>query len=190
MQWTQLQGSMLAEVSVGALIFVAIFLIVWGTIAISSIKAAARKTTALRTTPPPLPPAGNRRVPPPLPRVGTRVNVPPAPTVRRGPMTGVAAKLPPLPQKAQGATVNRAALKARGVRIGKQQAPVAPTLPQPDKVASGGGGLRAGDTTSSPAQVRSAVSSWLNVNTLRSQFLLAEALRPPVALRKDPFTSN
>ena len=156
MQWAQLASSVLAEISAGALIFVAVFLIVWGAIAISSIKAAAKKPTGPRVAPLPLQQGRtNVRVPPPLPRAGTRGNVQP-----------VARRTAPVQKPA----------KARVVQGSK------PPLPPPVVPAAA--------TISTPAQVRSAVTDWVNIKTLRSEFLLAEALKPPVALRNDPFTSR
>jgi len=182
MQWAQLANFVLAQISVGALIFVAFFLVVWGAIAISSIKAAAKKPTSGRMTPLPLPPGSrNVRVPPPLPRATMR-GVPQMAVRPRAPVEGFG-----VPTVGRGAPLQRGA-KARGVRSGKPQvqAPTAPRGGQMSggQVASNASGVSS-TAVSTSAQVRSAVSSWVNIKTLRSEFLLAEALRPPVALRDE-----
>jgi hypothetical protein len=183
MPWAQLASSVLAEVNLLPLFFIALLLLLvaWGAISSLSIKAAAKKPTGVRITPPPLPPARrNVGMPPPLPRL-----------TPRGPATGVSGALPPLPRLAQGAPAQRVA-KTRGMRSGNPPAPVVPTARRGAQVASIVSAIAspAREAVSTPAQLRSAVSSWVNVKTLRSEFLLAEALRPPVALRDDPFAST
>ena len=165
MMVSQMGTSILAEVNVVALIFIGFFLFVWGTIAIMSIKAAAKQSAATRVTPPPLPP------------------------LSRIPAQGM--PLPPLSTIGRTVPQQRVAAKGRGVRSRKpkSQPPPFPATPQSAAIGSIVGGVASANraSVSSPAEVRSAVSSWVNVKTLRSEFLLAEALRPPVALRKDPF---
>jgi len=190
MLWALLTTSMLAEISKGGLVFVIFFLVVWGVIAISSIKAA-KKSQLNRMAPPPLPGQGNvRRVLPKIGPMGVRQTA----GLPRRPIPGVAMALPPLSTITKTAAMQRAAMNARGVRSGKPgvKPPSLPTASQSGQVASAASRIASPARTavSTPTQVRPRVASWINAQTLRSQFLLAEALRPPVALRKDPFTSR
>jgi len=174
------------EAELFKVVVVLFFLILWGIKAVVDLAIGTKKKPTMQA-PPPLPPVRRQvpLVPPMVPRNAPRVNAPrpiatiptnaaQAPAVNQA-LSARPAPLPPISSLA----------KAPPKRKSKTAKPALP--PQNAAQLSAIVGAVASSprpAVAPPPITRSAVASWINVRTLRSQFLLAEALRPPVALRE------
>ena len=158
------------------IVVIGIFMLIWGSAAIAGIKAAAKKHhTPPRPQPPRLPPTrATVRTPPPLP--GIPRPFPPRP-LPRSPLSASGAPLPPLRTKTRGQPMKAPPLPLPAAKPAPRTRQVG-TNPTPT--------TRPAAPAPTQPSTRSKIATWLTPQTLRSQFILTEALRPPAALRKDP----
>jgi len=160
------------------ILFIGIFIFIWGAGAIAAIKSAAKKNQIARGPQPPrLPPTrAGARMPPPLPGIPQQFQTR---QVQRSPLSPSGAPLPPLRTKPRGNLRKPPPLPLPAAKRGSQ-------APQPSSIlASPTSPTRPPVPTST--STRSKIAAWLTPQTLRSQIILTEALRPPAALRKDRF---
>jgi len=138
------------------LIFIGvIFLIFWAVQAVGALRGKSKEKATPASPPQPFQRMGQRV--PPVPRRSQR---------QAAPRKAGAGKPPPLPAGMTGRG------KAQSI---SRPAPPPPLQPQrrPTPAAQ-----------SAAIPSRAVIKRWVDVKTLRSQFIMAEALKPPLALRK------
>jgi len=147
----------LADTDYIGAIAVVVILVVWATRALSAI---AKKSQ-------PSPPKPRFAPPPPQVRPIGKIALPP---LGARPVAARPAALPPI------ANLIVSPAPAAG-RVGQVKSAVAPPLPPKRK-----------DPVGPPVMPppRTQAARWIGPRMLRSQFILAEALQPPLALRREP----
>jgi hypothetical protein len=190
----------------------AIFVVVWAVKSVSNLAKPKSPPRAAPPLPPPLPRrTGNAGMasPPPLPRRIQTLGPLATPLAAPRPMArppSLPPRLPWPPVSGAGLTPMRtppgafgrpAAQPAASVILPALAALAQPPRPKKRKKAAKPVTANAPQGLSAPLRSesvpeqpqttvvsRSRVASWINAGTVRSEFLLAEALRPPLALRE------
>jgi len=158
----------------GKLILFAIILVIW---AIRAIANVAKSSGQKKPSPPPMPAAR-----PVAPRVPSPIQPRPKPLV--------AARAKPVLAARQAAKPIKAVVPAAGRRLPPLPSLVRPTAPAPPGAPVA---RPAAVAAPAPAPIRQPIPAtapprvgivrWADRQTVRSQFILSEALQPPLALR-------
>jgi hypothetical protein len=158
----------------GKLILFAIIIVIWAVRAIANV---AKSSGQKKPSPPPMPAA--RSVAQPVP-----------PPIQPRPRPPVAARAKPVVVARQAAKPIKAAVPPSGRRL-----PPLPSLVRPPAPAQPGTQVARPAAVAAPARVparqpvpaaappRVGIARWADRQTVRSQFVLSEALQPPLALR-------